>query len=108
MRVNAASRIAKIEGIPEQRCASRFFEVHGGPSEKYSVGMGRGRHLRVWKDKYMGRLDALLLDSGWCDEYLVTAAKFVPKLKIVHCDSYPTRIQIPPPVPVTHPSYDIC
>ena len=39
MRVDTASRVSKIEGIPEKWGARGFLEVHRGTSEKYTVGV---------------------------------------------------------------------
>lgn len=104
--MDTASCVSKVEGVPEQRCARGFFEVHRGPSEKYTVGVRRGCNLRVWKDKDVDGFDALLLDAGGGDEDLVAVIQFVlrSRARVLIIESYPTRMQIPPPVPVTHPS----
>lgn len=60
--MDAASRIAEVEGVPEEGSAGGFFEAVAGPSQEDAVGV-RGGGLRVGEDEYVGRFDTFFLDA---------------------------------------------
>lgn len=60
--MDAATRVAEVEGIPEEGCAGRFFEVGGGATEEDAVGVWIGG-LGVGEDKDVSGLDAFFLDA---------------------------------------------
>jgi hypothetical protein len=105
MGVNATSGVSKIEGIPEQRSASGLLQIQFRSAEEYPVCMRRRGRLGERQHENMGRLYAFFLDPGWRDVDLITQgaiSKLVGRMTAAN-STYPTRIVMPPPVPVTHP-----
>ena len=101
MRVDAAPRVAQIKRVPEEGSAGGFFEIERWPSKEDAITVwgGEGQH------KDVRRLDAFFLHPRRSDVHLVSGWKihlsWVCEPKKTTTD--PTRMLIPPPVPVTQP-----
>lgn len=108
MRVDAAPRSAQIERVPEQRGARGFLEIERRPSEEDAIavrGGGEGQHEDVrGQDAFFlhargGDVDLISLGGGGCR----LAGGLVRAKKGQKGRTHPTRMLMPPPVPVTQP-----
>ena len=122
MGVDTAPRAAQIKGVPEEGCARRFFEIERWPPEEDAIAIRRGKG----QHKDVRRLDAFLLHAGGGYVDLISSkGKMERKIRerldntrynidAVDLDAgsdgagedrstHPTRMLMPPPVPVTQP-----
>lgn len=107
MRMNTTPRVPLIERVPKQRRTRRFLEVLFRTTEKDAIGVWRrGGGLWEGQDEHVRGFDTFFLNARRCDVDFVPG--YMDRLEIdgelEETRAHPTRIQIPPPVPVTQPS----
>lgn len=104
MSVYTGASVTDRKSIPEKRGACRLFQVQLGATKENPVGMWRRLCLGIRQDEYMRRLDALLLYARGSDVHLIATGNRSVRVRYSRQETNSVRIQMPPPVPVTHPN----
>jgi len=105
MGMYARASVTECKCIPEERRASRLFEVQLGATEKDPIGMRRRFCLGIWQDEYVRRLDTFFLYAWRGDVYFVATDRITDQYSITwrneltqcgcrHPHRYPSPIPI--------------